>query len=62
MAWSLTDPHVWRLGPAHLAAILSVATRSYREPRFYSDRLAKAPSSSHVTVEVDRTFYEGAAI
>jgi cation diffusion facilitator family transporter len=50
---SLADLHVWRLGPGHLAAIVSVATRYAREPKFYRERLAGFPSLSHVTVEVE---------
>lgn len=50
----LTDLHIWRLGPGHLGAIVSVETASAREPQFYRDRLARFPSLSHVTIEVDR--------
>jgi cation diffusion facilitator family transporter len=49
---ALADLHVWRLGPGHLGAIVSVATRHGREPEFYRERLAAFPSLSHVTVEV----------
>ncbi|MBN9560519.1 MAG: CDF family Co(II)/Ni(II) efflux transporter DmeF [Alphaproteobacteria bacterium] len=50
----LTDLHVWRVGPGHMAAILSVATASDREAAFYRERLAHFRSLSHVTIEVDR--------
>lgn len=50
----LTDLHVWRIGPGHLGAIVSVETASTREPQFYRERLARFRSLSHVTVEVDR--------
>lgn len=50
----LTDLHIWRLGPGHLGAIVSVETASTREPQFYRDRLARFPSLSHLTIEVDR--------
>jgi Co/Zn/Cd efflux system component len=50
----LADLHVWRLGPGHLGAIVSVATRSQRDARFYRDRLARFPTLSHVTIEIDR--------
>ncbi len=50
----LTDLHVWRLGPGHLAAIVSVETDGPRGPRYYHQKLARIPSLSHVTVEVDR--------
>jgi cation diffusion facilitator family transporter len=50
---TLADLHVWRLGPGHLGAIVSVATRYAREPEFYRERLTEFPSLSHVTVEVE---------
>jgi cation diffusion facilitator family transporter len=50
----LGDLHVWRLGPGHLGAIVSVATRSQRDARHYRERLARLPTLSHITVEVDR--------
>jgi cation diffusion facilitator family transporter len=48
----LTDFHVWRLGPGHLGAIVSVTTREQRGPDYYQARLARFRSLSHVTVEV----------
>ena len=48
----LTDFHVWRLGPGHLAAILSVETRQQRGPNYYQSQLRRFRSLSHVTVEV----------
>ena len=50
----LTDLHVWRLGPGHLGAVLSVASAEPREPAFYRERLARFGSLSHVTIEVER--------
>ncbi len=49
----LADLHVWRLGPGHLGAIISVATQYAREPDFYKRRLEAFHSLSHVTVEVE---------
>jgi cation diffusion facilitator family transporter len=46
------DLHVWRLGPGHLGAILSVSTRQARGPDFYRAKLARFQSLSHLTVEV----------
>jgi cation diffusion facilitator family transporter len=51
----LADLHVWRLGPGHLGAIVSVLTSQAREPEFYRAQLARFSSLSDVTVEVDRT-------
>jgi Co/Zn/Cd efflux system component len=48
----LTDLHVWRLGPGHLGAVLSVATGKDRGPEDYRRRLRHFASLSHVTVEV----------
>jgi cation diffusion facilitator family transporter len=51
---SLTDLHLWRLGPGHLGAILAVATDSAHDPDFYRARLGRFEALSHVTVEVQR--------
>jgi cation diffusion facilitator family transporter len=48
----LCDLHVWRLGPGHVGAIVSIATAAPRPPAFYRERLASFPSLSHVTIEV----------
>ena len=46
------DLHLWRLGPGHLGAIVSVATSTQREAAYYRQRLAHFADLSHVTVEV----------
>ncbi len=51
----VTDLHLWRLGPGHLGAIVSVATTGGREPAHYRRRLAKFADLSHVTVEVQHS-------
>ena len=48
----VTDLHLWRLGPGHLGAIVSVATTKGREPAHYRQLLASLADLSHVTVEV----------
>jgi cation diffusion facilitator family transporter len=48
----VTDLHLWRLGPGHLGAIVSVATTGAHEAPHYRQRLAGFPDLSHVTVEV----------
>ena len=48
----VSDLHVWRLGPGHLGAIVSVMTDRGRGPDFYRDLLAPLGNLSHVTVEV----------
>jgi cation diffusion facilitator family transporter len=50
----LTDFHLWRLGPGHLGAILSVATRQQRGADYYQSLLKRFGSLSHVTVQVQR--------
>jgi cation diffusion facilitator family transporter len=50
----VTDLHLWRLGPGHLGAIVSVATSGTAEPAHYRQRLSKFADLSHVTVEVQR--------
>jgi cation diffusion facilitator family transporter len=51
----VTDLHLWRLGPGHLGAIVSVATTKTREAAHYRQRLAKFADLSHVTVEVQHS-------
>jgi cation diffusion facilitator family transporter len=50
----LTDLHLWRLGPGHLGAIVSVATRQERGPDYYQALLGRFRTLSHVTIEVLR--------
>jgi cation diffusion facilitator family transporter len=54
----VADLHLWRLGPGHLGAIVSVITPHPRGPEHYRDRLALFDSLSHVTVEVEHRFAE----
>jgi Co/Zn/Cd efflux system component len=49
----VADLHVWRVGPGHLAAILTVVTREPRPPAHYKSLLVGIPGLSHVTVEVE---------
>lgn len=48
----LADLHLWRLGPGHLGAILSVTTSSGRTAPHYRERLGKFKALSHLTIEV----------
>jgi Co/Zn/Cd efflux system component len=48
----LADLHLWRLGPGHLGAIISVVTSKARDADYYRLRLARFKSLSHLTVEV----------
>jgi cation diffusion facilitator family transporter len=49
----LTDLHLWRLGPGHLGAIVSVATPRQRGVDYYQTLLRRFRSLSHVTVQVE---------
>ncbi len=51
---AVADLHLWRLGPGHLGAIVSVVTRSPRDEADYRQKLSRFPSLSHVTIEVRR--------
>jgi Co/Zn/Cd efflux system component len=50
----IADLHLWRLGPGHLGAIVSVVTPSGRCEADYRARLARFRSLSHLTIEVRR--------
>jgi len=48
------DLHIWRLGPGHLGAVVSVMSRHpERNPAFYHQLLGECKTFSHVTVEVN---------
>ena len=49
----IADLHVWRVGPGHLAAVVTVVTHHARTPAHYKKLLEGIPSLSHVTVEVE---------
>ena len=57
---TLGDLHLWRLGPGHLGAIVAVTTtQAEREPDHYRQALARFPTLSHVTVEVQHRMRAG---
>ena len=50
---TLTDLHLWRLGPGHLGAIVSVCPKEQRcTADYYRAKLARYRSLSHVTIEI----------
>ncbi len=51
---TLTDLHIWRLGPGHLGAIVCIATHTARDAAFYRERLRGFSALSHVTIEIQR--------
>jgi len=50
----LTDLHLWRLGPGHLGAIVSVTTHRPRGSDYYQSLLRRFRTLSHVTVQVQQ--------
>lgn len=60
---SVSDLHVWRLGPGHLGAIISVsppgvdsAVMLVMNEEYYRRRIRGFKALSHVTIEVQRPF------
>lgn len=51
---TLCDLHLWRLGPGHLGAIVSIAATGERDPADYRAKLARFPALSHITIEIQR--------
>lgn len=51
---TITDLHVWQLGPGHHGAIISIASPTPQDPAAYRARLAHISDLSHVTIEVER--------
>jgi cation diffusion facilitator family transporter len=50
----VSDLHLWRIGPGHLAAIISLVSDDPDTPSHYKKRLAGLSGLSHVTIEVER--------
>ncbi|BCP52545.1 cation transporter [Kaistia sp. 32K] len=48
----ITDLHLWRVGPGHNAAVISLSSADPRTPDQYRSALAGLAGLSHVTVEV----------
>lgn len=48
----VSDLHLWRVGPGHLAAIVSIVSDNSLEPDEYKDKLTGYLQLSHITVEV----------
>jgi cation diffusion facilitator family transporter len=48
----VSDLHLWRLGPGHLAAVISLVTHNPQAPERYKKRLSGLEGLSHVTIEV----------
>jgi cation diffusion facilitator family transporter len=50
----IADLHLWRLGPGHCAAIVSIVSDEPAAPEHYKAKLSDIAGLSHVTVEVHR--------
>jgi cation diffusion facilitator family transporter len=50
----VSDLHLWRLGPGHLGAIISIVSHDPRPAEVYKRRLSGLPGLSHLTIEVLR--------
>lgn len=50
----LTDLHVWRVGPGHVAVIAAIECREQGSVERYKARLEDLPGLSHVTIEVQQ--------
>jgi cation diffusion facilitator family transporter len=48
----VADLHLWRIGPGHQAAVVSIVSEAPVSPADYKARLADLAGLSHVTVEV----------
>jgi cation diffusion facilitator family transporter len=50
----VSDLHLWRLGPGHLAALISIVSHDSQPAEQYKKRLSDLAGLSHVTIEVVR--------
>src|SRR5215813_9780239 len=50
----VSDLHLWRVGPGHMAAIVSVVSVYPKNSNAYKKRLSDLLDLSHITVEVER--------
>jgi cation diffusion facilitator family transporter len=54
----IADLHVWRVGRASHAAVLTVVAHNPLTPAAYRDRLCEIASLMHVSVEVNRCAHQ----
>ena len=50
----ISDLHLWRVGPGHIAAVVSVVSDHPETSSSYKKRLSDLPGLSHITIEVER--------
>ena len=51
---SIADLHIWRLGPGHHGAIVSLVSDRPQPVEHYREKLASMRELSHLTIEVHR--------
>ena len=49
----ITDLHLWRVGPGHVGAIVSLVSHAPKAPAYYKARLGDLAGLAHLTVEVE---------
>lgn len=49
---TLLDLHIWRLGPGHLGAIVSVLTAVPRNNEYFHRKIRAFKAISHLTIEI----------
>ncbi len=54
----IADLHLWRVGPDHYAAIISIVTHFPKPPDHYKKLLKDLKGLSHVTVEINQCYGE----
>ena len=50
----ISDLHLWRVGPGHIAGIISLVCERPEEPAHYKRLLADVPGLSHLTIEIEQ--------
>jgi cation diffusion facilitator family transporter len=50
----ISDLHLWRLGPGHIGAIISLVSDHPQSPGSYKRRLSDLPDLSHLTIEIEQ--------
>jgi cation diffusion facilitator family transporter len=50
----VADIHIWKVGPADYAAIISIVTDAPEHPEQYKEILSEFSEISHITIEVNR--------
>lgn len=54
----ISDIHIWKVGPFHYAAIISLVTHYPKPPEYYKNFLIPFKELSHLTIEVNQCYEE----